>query len=48
MDEISGIIQAKAAELYFHVVLFILLYIVVLRLESVDEILNSYHSNESY
>ena len=32
-------IQMKATEQYFHVVLFIMLYKVVLNVESVDEIL---------
>ena len=41
-------IQMKATELYFPVVLFILLYKVVLTFESVDEILKCNHSNESY
>ena len=38
----------KATEQYFPVVLFIMLYKVVLAVESVDEILNCNHSNESY
>ena len=38
----------KATEEYFPVVLFIMLYKVVLIFESVDEILKSDHSNESY
>ena len=38
----------KAIEQYFTVVLFIMLYKVVLTFESVDEILNCVHSNESY
>ena len=37
-----------ATEQYFPVVLFIMLYKIVLNLESVDEILNCVHSNESY
>ena len=41
-------IQMKAIEQYFPVVLFIILHKVVLTLESVDEILKFYHSNESY
>ena len=41
-------IQIKAAEQYFLVVLFIMLYKVVLTFESVDEILKCDHSNESY
>jgi len=38
----------KATEQYFPVVLLIMLYMVVLRFESVDEILKCDHSNESY
>ena len=38
----------KAVEQYFHVVLFIMLYKVVLTFKSVDEILMCDHSNESY
>jgi len=38
----------KAAEQYFPVVLFIMLYKVVLTFESVDEILKCDHLNESY
>ena len=34
--------------MYFHVVLFIILYNVVLTFKSVDEILVCDHSNESY
>ena len=45
---LSVIIQMKATEQYFPVVLFIMLYKVVLTFESVDEILNCDHSNESY
>ena len=41
-------IQMEATEQYFPVVLFIMLYKVVLSFESVDEILKSDHSNESY
>ena len=42
-------IQMKAAEQYFPVVLFIMLYKVVLTFESVHEILcQCDHSNESY
>ena len=41
-------IQMKATEQYFPVVLFIMLYKVVLTLESVDEIRKCDHSNESY
>ena len=37
----------KATEQYFPVVLFIMLYKVVLSLESVDETLECDHSNES-
>ena len=38
----------KAAEQYFLVVLFIMLYKVVLTVEFVDKILKCDHSNESY
>ena len=38
----------KATEQYFHVVLFIMLYKVVLTFMSVDETLVRGHSNESY
>ena len=41
-------IQMKATEQYFPVVLFIMLYKVVLTYESLDEILKSDYSNESY
>ena len=41
-------IQMKATEQYFPVLLFIMLYKVVLTLESVNEILKRDHSNESY
>ena len=41
-------IQMKATEQYFHMVLFIMLYKVILTFESVDEILKCDHSNESY
>ena len=41
-------IQVKVIELYFHVVLFIMLYKVVLTFESVDETLVCDHSNESF
>ena len=41
-------IQMKATEQYFPVILFIILYRVVLTFESVDEILQSNLSNESY
>ena len=41
-------IQMKATEQYFTVVLIIMLYKVVLTLESVNEILWCDHSNESY
>ena len=37
----------KATEQYFHIVLFIMLYKVVLTFESVDEILRHDHSNTS-
>ena len=38
----------KATEQYFPVVLFIMLYKVVLTVESVDKILKCHKSNESY
>ena len=41
-------IQMKAIEQYFHVVLFIMLYKMVLTFKSVDETLVCDHSNESY
>ena len=41
-------IQMKAIEQYFHVVLFIILYKVVLTFKSADETLVCDHSNESY
>ena len=41
-------IQIKATEQYFPAVLFIMLYNVNLAFESVDEILECDHSNESY
>ena len=45
---LKGSHSMKATEQYFPVVLFIVLYKVVLTLESVDEILKCGHSNESY
>ena len=48
MKSYSVIIQMKATEQYFPVVLFIMLYKVILTFESVDEILKCDHSNESY
>ena len=48
MDKnLSLTFQMKATEQYFPVVLFIILYKVVLSLESVDEILTCDLSNES-
>ena len=41
-------IQMKATEQFFPVVLFIMLYKVVLTFQSVDEILKCDESNESY
>jgi len=41
-------IQMKAVEQYFHVVLFIVLYKVVLPLKSVDETLVCDYSYKSY
>ena len=48
MKSFSATIQMKATEQYFPMVLFILLYQVVITSESVDEILQCNHSNESY
>ena len=41
-------IQMKAIEQYFHAVLFIMLYKVVLTFKSVDKTLVCDHSNKSY
>ena len=41
-------IRLKAIEQYFHVVLFIMLYKVVLTFTFVDETIVCDHSNESY
>ena len=38
----------KASELYFPVVLFVMLFMLVISFESVNEILKCDHSNESY
>ena len=46
--KVSVVIQVKATEQYFPMVLFIMLYKVVLTFESVDEILKCDHSSESY
>ena len=48
MESLGLTIHMNATEQYFTVVLFIILYQVVLTLESVGEILRSDHSNESY
>ena len=48
MKSFSATIQMKATEQYFPVVLLIVLYQVVIISESVDEILQCNHSNESY
>ena len=48
MKSLSVTIQMKATEQYFPGILFIMLYKVVLTLDSVDEILECDHSNESY
>ena len=48
MESYSLTIQMKAAEHYYPAVLFIMLYKVVLPVESVDEILKCDYSNESY
>ena len=42
------LLKMKAIEQYFHAVLFIMLYKVVLTFKSVDETLVCDHSNESY
>ena len=47
MKSLSVTIQMKATELYFSVVLFIMLYKVVLTFEFMDEILWCDHSNET-
>ena len=41
-------VEMKAIEQYFHVVLFIMMYKVVLTFTSVDETLVCDHSNERY
>ena len=41
-------VEGKATDQYFHVVLFIMLYKVVLTFNSVDETLVCDNSNESY
>ena len=48
LKSLSVTIQMKPTEQYFPVVLFIMLYKVALTFESVVEILNCDHSNESY
>ena len=48
MKPLSVTIQMKAIEQYFHMILFIMLYKVVLTFKSVDETLVCDHSNESY
>ena len=48
MKSLSVIIQMKATEQYFPLVLFIMLYKVVLTILYVNEILWCDHSNESY
>ena len=40
--------RLKGVEQYFPAVMFIMLYKVILTFESVDEILECNHSNESY
>ena len=47
MKSLSVTIQMKAAEQFFPVILFIMLYKVALTFKSVDEILWCDHSNES-
>ena len=46
-ETLAYVIKIKAIEQYFHVVLFIMLYKVLLTFKSVEEIA-SVHSNESY
>ena len=48
MKSLSVTIQMKTIKQYFAVILFIMLYKIVLTFESVDEILQCDHSNESY
>ena len=48
MKSYGVIIEMKATEQYFPVVLFIMLYKVVLTFKSVDEIIRCYHLNGSY
>ena len=48
MKSQSAIIQMKATEQYFPVVLFIMLYKLAITFQSVDEILKCDHLNESY
>ena len=48
MKSLGVNLQMKATEQYFPLVLFSMLYKVVLTFESVDEVLWSNHSNESY
>ena len=48
MKSLSVTIQMKASEQYFHVMLFIKLYKVILTFEFAVEILKCDHSNESY
>ena len=48
VEILKCVIQMQATEQYFPVVLCIMLYNVVLTIESVDEILTCDHSNESY
>ena len=48
MKPLCVAIQMKAIEQYFHVVLFIMLYKVILTFKSVDETLVCDHSNETF
>ena len=48
MKLLSVTIQMKATEQFFPVVLFLMLYKVVLNLQSVDEALKCNHANESH
>ena len=47
MKSLSVTLQIKVIDLYFPVVLFIILYKVVLDFESVDEILKCDHTNSA-
>ena len=48
MKPLCVAIQMKAIEQYFHVVVFVMLYMAILVFKSVNETLVCDHSNESY